>query len=171
MYALVTNISFHVPTNTGDAADYSHLIVLGQQPDPTPLTRTKQVSIDTKFARRKHYFLLLQNIKRSCLNTLDAHVNNAFKVSNDPTIQGWHAGMTTQEILDQLPAICGKPTPAEMELNDANFCGQYSTANVPKVLFRRIENCTEIVIMGNNPYTDCQLTNNAIRLLLITGLY
>ncbi len=102
---------------------------------------------------------------------LDARVNDAFKVSYDPTIQGWHAGMTAQEILDQLSTIYGQATPAAIELNDVTFCGQYSAANAPKVLFWCIKNCTKIAIMGNNPYTNCQLTNNAICLLLTTGLY
>jgi hypothetical protein len=74
-------------------------------------------------------------------------------------------------ILDQLSQIYGQPTPAALELNDVAFWSQYSAANAPKVLFRRIENCAEIAILGNNPYTDCQLINNAIHLLLTTGLY
>jgi hypothetical protein len=114
---------------------------------------------------------LLENIKQACFNVLNAHVNGAFKVLNDPTIQGWHAGMSMQEILDQLSAIYSQLTPAAMKLNDATFCSQYSATNAPKVLFWRIKNCAKIAIMGNNPYTDCQLINNAIRLLLTTGLY
>jgi hypothetical protein len=51
------------------------------------------------------------------------------------------------------------------------FRGPYSAANAPEVLFRRIKNCAEIAILGNNPYTDWQLINNAIRLLLTTSLY
>jgi hypothetical protein len=51
------------------------------------------------------------------------------------------------------------------------FHGPYSAADAPEVLFRRIENCAEIAILGNNPYTEKQLITNAIRLLLTTGLY
>ncbi len=58
-----------------------------------------------------------------------------------------------------------------MEINNVTFCGPYSATNAPEVLFRRIKNCAEIAILGNNPYTDWQLINNAIRLLLTTGLY
>jgi hypothetical protein len=47
----------------------------------------------------------------------------------------------------------------------------YSAADAPEVLFRRIEDCAEIAILGRNPYTDHQLLQNAIRLLLTTGLY
>jgi hypothetical protein len=58
-----------------------------------------------------------------------------------------------------------------MELNDIAFCSPYSAADAPEVLFHRIKDCAEIAILGRNPYTDCQLINNAIRLLLTTGIY
>jgi hypothetical protein len=83
----------------------------------------------------------------------------------------WHAGMETRDILDQLSQTYGQPTPAALEINDITFRGPYSAANAPEVLFRRIENCAEIAILGNNPYTENQLITNAIRLLLTTGLY
>ncbi len=98
-------------------------------------------------------------------------LNNAFKVSNNPPIIGWHAGMMVQEILDQLSMIYGQPTPAAMELNNVALRSQYSAANAPKVLFRPIKNCAKIAIFGQNPYTDCKLINNAIRLLLTTSFY
>ncbi len=79
--------------------------------------------------------------------------------------------MSVREILDQLSSIYGQPTPAAMELNDTTFRGVYLAADAPKVLFRRIEDCAEIAILGRNPYTDRQLLQNAIRLLLTTGLY
>jgi len=58
-----------------------------------------------------------------------------------------------------------------MEINDTAFHGVYSAADAPEVLFRRIEDCAEIAILGCNPYTDRQLLQNAICLLLTTGLY
>ncbi len=79
--------------------------------------------------------------------------------------------MRVQEILDQLSTIYGQPTPATMELNNVSFCSLYSAADAPKVIFHCIEKCVKIAILGQNPYTDCQLINNAIRLLLTTGLY
>ncbi len=47
----------------------------------------------------------------------------------------------------------------------------YSPADAPEVLFRRIEDCQEVQILGNDPYTPQQLINNTIRLLLVTRLY
>jgi hypothetical protein len=113
----------------------------------------------------------MQNIERACFTTLNASINDAFKVSNNPTITGWHAGMSVQEFLDQPSNIYSQPTPAAMEINNVAFHSQYSAAGAPKVLFCRINNYTKIAILGKNPYTDCQLINNAIHFLLTTGLY
>jgi hypothetical protein len=97
---LLTNIPFHLPTNPGAAAVYVRAIVTGQQANNTPLTRTEQASIDTTFNQRKHYFLSMQNIERACFTALDSSINDAFKVSNDPSVQGWHAGMRVIDILN-----------------------------------------------------------------------
>jgi hypothetical protein len=166
MYGLLTVNAFCLPNNPGPAADYTP----ADPNDRTPLTRTEQASVDAAFVCECHYFLTYQNIKRACFNALDGSINNAFKVSNDPAFHGWHMGMSTRKILDQLSTSYGQPTPAMMELTNATFCGPYSAANAPKVLFCRIKNCAEIAIMDNNPYTDCQLTTNAVCLLLTTGL-
>jgi hypothetical protein len=63
MYALHTSQPFHIPTNLGAADNGTRPVMAGQPPDLTPLIRTKQVSIGTKFNRRKHYFLSIQNIE------------------------------------------------------------------------------------------------------------
>jgi hypothetical protein len=53
----------------------------------------EQATVNTMFNRQRHYFLSIQNIERGCFTALDASINDAFKVSNDPSIWGWHAGM------------------------------------------------------------------------------
>ncbi len=60
---------------------------------------------------------------------------------------------------------------AVLEINNATFCGQYFAANVPEVLFQHIEDCAKVALLGQNPYRDWQVMNNAIHLLLTTGLY
>jgi hypothetical protein len=167
MYTLLTVNLFCTPNTPGPVADYTR----DNPANLTPLTRTEQASIDTTFAREKHYYHLMKNIEHACFTALDSSINDALKISNNPAIIGWHASMTVQEILDQLSMIYGQPTPAAMELNDVAFRSQYSAANAPKVLFRCIKHCVEIVILSQNPYTDRQLINNPIRLLLTTGLY
>ncbi len=170
LYSLLTNIPFCLPTNPGAAAVYVSAVVTGQPVNNAPLSRMEQASIDTSFNRRKHYFLLMQNIKRACFTALDLSINDAFKVSNDPTVQGWHVGMRVIDILVQLSLIYGQPTPAALEAND-HFCSPTSAADAPEVFFRRIKECAETALLGQNLYTVKQVITNMIHLLLITGLY
>ena len=171
LYNLLTNIAFRLPTNPGASAVYVRAIVTGQPVNNTPLTRTEQASIDTTFNQRKHYFFSMQNIERACFTALNSSINNAFKLSNDPSVQGWHAGMRVIDILDQLSLIYGQPTPMSLEANDHIFRSPTSAANAPEVLFRCIEECAKKALLGQNPHTDKQLITNTIRLLLTTGLY
>ena len=76
--------------------------------------------------------------------------------------------MRVIDILDQLSLIYGQPTPAALEANDHIFRSPTSAADAPDVLFRRIEECAEKALLGQNPYTDKQLIINMIHLLLTT---
>jgi hypothetical protein len=113
----------------------------------------------------------MRNIERGCITAPNASINDAFKVSNDPTIQGWHAGMCVIEILDQFSQIYGQPTPGVLELNSTVFHSLYMATNAPEVLFQCIEKCTKTALLGCNPNIDRQLITNTIYLLLTTGLY
>jgi hypothetical protein len=136
LYALLTPLPFHTPNNPGPSAIYLWALNLASRvPNPAPLTRTEQATINMTFAHRKHYFLSMRNIKRACFTILDSTINNAFKVSNDPAIQGWHAGMSVMFIPDQLSKLNGRPTPAVLKMNDMVIRGPYSAADVPEVLF------------------------------------
>jgi hypothetical protein len=170
-YALLTTSPFCLPTNPGAAAVYVRSQIPGQPVNNAPLSRMEQASIESLFNRRKHYYLLMQNIKHACCTALNASINDAFKVSNNPNVCGWHAGMRVIDILDQLSMTYGKPTPAVLEANNHIFCSPTSGANAPEVLFRCIEDCTKKALLGKNPYTTKQLITNTICLLLTTGLY
>jgi hypothetical protein len=102
MYAMLTATPFLLPISPGDTPTYVRASLAGEPVNITPLTRTEQATIDSTFARRKHYFLSMQNIERACFTALDSSVNDAFKLSNLAGVHGWHAGMTTVMILDQL---------------------------------------------------------------------
>ncbi len=151
LYALLTTQPFCLPTDPGATATYVCSQIPGQPINNTPLTRTEQASINSLFNRRKAYFLTMQNIERAYFTALDASVNNAFKVSNDPAVRGWHTGMRVINILDQLSATYGQPTPAALEENDHIFRSLTSAADPPEVLFRRIEECTETALLGRIP--------------------
>jgi hypothetical protein len=88
LYALLTTQPFRLPTNLRATVIYVCNQLSGQPVNNAPLTRTEQASIDSLFNRRKAYFLLMQNIKRACFTALNSSVNDAFKVSNNPTVQG-----------------------------------------------------------------------------------
>jgi hypothetical protein len=171
LYAFLTFNLFSLPNNHGNAAVYVRPTVAGQPINNTPLTWMEQATKDTRFAHEKHYFLLMRNIERACFTALDASINNAFKVSNDLVIQRWHAGMQVINILDQLSAIYGQPTPTILKTNDTVFHTPYPATGAPEVLFCRIKEYAETALLDRNPYMDLQLVTNAICLLLMTGLY
>jgi hypothetical protein len=98
LYTLLTPTPFRLPNNLGDATIYVCPVMAGQPVNATAFTRTEQASMDMCFARAKHYYLLMRNIEKACFTALDASINDAFKVSNDPTIQGWHTGMQVIDI-------------------------------------------------------------------------
>ena len=82
MYALITATPFRLPISPGDTPTYVRATLAGEPVNNTPLTRTEQATIDSTFARRKHYFLSMQNIERACFMALDSSINYAFKLSN-----------------------------------------------------------------------------------------
>ncbi len=135
MYTLITATPFRFPISPGDTPTYIRATLAGEPVNTTPITWTEQAAIDSTFARCKHYFLSMQNIKRACFTALDSSVNDAFKLSNLAGVCGWHAGMTTVMILDQLSGVYGKPTAAALDASDAMFRSPYLAADAPEVLF------------------------------------
>jgi hypothetical protein len=82
MYALLTAMPFRLPISPGDTPRYVRAALIGEQVDTSPLMRTEQATINSTFARCKHYYLSMQNIERACCTALDTSVNDAFKLSN-----------------------------------------------------------------------------------------
>ena len=79
--------------------------------------------------------------------------------------------MEIGEILNQITTTYGRLTPNALLQNDMLFRSAYSPADAPETLFRRIEDCQEVQLLGEDEYTPKQLLNNAIRLLLQCRLY
>ena len=102
---------------------------------------------------------------------LNDNVDDAFEVSNSTMLRVWNQSMEIMEILDQITTTYGRPTPNALLHNDMLFRSAYSPADAPETLFRRIEDCQEIQLLGEVEYTPKQLLNNVIRLLLQCGLY
>ena len=185
MYALLTPTPFRIPSDPGLLAIYytptaildsTGAPVLDAAGEPTfrappTIDRATQATIDSRFNREQHYWLSYLNIRRAVYNLLDDNIDDAFKVSNNPTLVGWNPTMEIREIFDQITSTYGRPTPAALLQNDTLFRSVYSPQDAPEVLFRRIEDCQEVQILGEDPYTAQQLLNNAVRLLLQCGQY
>jgi hypothetical protein len=69
-----------------------------------PYTREEKSTIDAKYAMVKNYFETWQNIYLVYYNTLDEHVNNAFKVEppTTPPTTEWNSTMSIHDIFDQV---------------------------------------------------------------------
>ncbi len=138
LYAFITQTPFRLPIDPGRNVIYVGVVDLNNPnaiPEAAPLSRTEQATINTMFTHPKNYCMSMVNIERACFMAVDACIKDTFKVSNDPTIQGWHAGMTVMSILDHLLNNYSKPTPATLESKDNAFHRPYSTADPPKLLF------------------------------------
>jgi hypothetical protein len=186
MYGLLPTTPFRIPSNPDPVAIYypPPVAIVDAQGAPVldaaglqtyhaqhTIKRAAQATIDAQFKRAKNYYILYLNIRRAVFNILDDNINDAFKVSNDPVLVGWNQSMEPREMFDQITSTYGKPTPAALLQNDTLFRSVYSPNDAPEVLFRRIEDCQEVQILGEDLYTAQQLLNNPVRLLLQCGLY
>jgi hypothetical protein len=186
MHGLLTTSPFCISTDQGLLAIYylTRIPIVDTQGDPVfdglglptykaqpAIGRAEQATIDIRFKCAKNYWESYQNIQRAVFNCLDDGINNAFKVSNDPALARWNPLMEPREMFDQITATYGRPTPAAILQNDLLFRSVYSPQDVPEVLFRCIKDCQEVQILREDPYMAQQLLNNAVRLLLQTGLF
>jgi hypothetical protein len=110
LYALIEPVPFSVPVNPGATLVYQNF---------APPAMVKMV--DYAFERNKNYFLSYSNINRACFCMLDDSIPIQVKVLNIPTLTGWNASMSIQEILTQLETSYGKPTPMALHNNDLLF--------------------------------------------------
>ncbi len=184
---MLSTSPFRLPTDPGPQAVYygARVPILNSSGNPPvndvtgnptyvpvpALDCATQASIDANFVRERNYWLSYKNIKRACYNVLNETINDAFKFSPDPNLTGWNPSMEIIDIMEQMTTMYGCPTPTALLQNDTLFCSPNLPIDAPKVLFRRIEDCQEIMTLGDDPYTPMQLLNNAIRLLLGCGLY
>jgi hypothetical protein len=186
MYALLTPTPFQILGDPGPLAIYYPtptaiidnegapvLDAAGQRTFnlPPPIDHATQATIDSQFNQACNYRLLYLNIQQAVYNLLNDSIDNAFKVSNSPALVGWNPTMEVRENFDQITSTYGWPTPAALLQNDMLFRSVYSPQDTPEVLFRCIEDCQEVQILGEDPYTAQQLLNNAVRLLLQCGIY
>jgi hypothetical protein len=155
LYALIEPVPFTVPVNPGATPVY--------QPFAPP---AMMKMVDYAFERNKNYLLSYSNINQACFCMLDDSVPNQFKVSNIPNLTGWNASMSIQEIITQLETSYGKPTPMALHNSNLLFRSPMSTTDAPKMLFYRIKQCQKIATLAGDPYTQMQIINMVMRILI-----
>ena len=181
MYSLLVTTPFRIPIDPGpvgiyypapvEIVDAQGALVLNAAGLPTyyaqlTIEHAAQATIDTQFKRARDYYDSYLNIRRAVFNILDDNIDDAFKVSNDPALVRWNQSMEPRAMFNKITSTYGKPTPAALLQNDTLFRSVYSPNDAPEVLFRCIEDCQEVQILGEDPYTAPQLLDNAVRLLL-----
>ncbi len=100
--------------------------------------RKEKSTIVAKFSMIKNYFKTWKNIYRACYDTLNAHVNDAFKVAppTTPLTTGWNETMSLRVIFDQLAPTYWKPTQDTMRQNNLTFLAAYNMQDPPEILFK-----------------------------------
>ena len=76
-----------------------------------------------------------------------------------------------QMILTQLETAYSQPTGTTLWENDKIFWAPFGANEVPESLFLQLERCQEVALLGNNPYSQTQLVNCAVQLLLQSGVF
>jgi hypothetical protein len=98
----------------------------------------REVKNHAEFLLAKNYFKTWKNIYHAVYDTLDMHVNDAFKVApaTNPPTTGWNGSMLLNNIFDQLQGIYSKPMPDMMRQNSLTFLALYNTQEPPELLFK-----------------------------------
>jgi hypothetical protein len=151
VYALLEPVPFFVPTDPGTAPVY------------TPFAMPAAIKmIDATFKQDKNYFKSFKNIYHACFRMLDELVPNQFKVSNSPALLGWKPTMSIELILTQMESSYGKPSAAMLFANDTLFKSPLAANDSPESFLYWMEQCQEIMTLGNLAYTHEQVIANAV---------
>jgi hypothetical protein len=98
-----------------------------------PYTRKKLLCITAAFQCQKNYYNTACNIYCAVYDTLDVHINNAFKIAPTTALptMGWKALMTINGIFDQMMWTYGCSIPDAMRQNMMTFLSPYNPQDSP----------------------------------------
>ena len=161
MYSLIEPNPFVAPVNPGPTPMYNAGFQANQQ-----MKTTEQL-----WDNDRNYFLSYVNVHRACFCLLDELIRPEYKVSNQPGLSGLNSTMSIQTILSQLETTFGKPTAAITFNNNTLFTSSFSPVDTPETLFRRIEECQEIAVLGSVLYSVQQIIGNTMILFLQSGIF
>lgn len=162
LYRMHSANDFQVPAHPGEAPSF---------PTHRRVQRPEQVTIERKFARQNNYHTSYINIYRACMDILFELVPEEFQVSNVAGQSGWNATMSIRDIFDQLANTYGRPTPQVLFENTARMHQPYNGSDPPETLFRRLDECQEIALLGRTAFSPEQLLLTARHLIEATGRY
>ena len=159
---LLEGVAFTVPADPGPTVVF---------PGGAAVARTVMKTTEATFERDKNYFLSYKNIVRACFRLLDATVSAQYKVSNNANLTGWNSTMSIIDILAQLQNSYGKPNMMTLFNNDNLFRSPMKSGDSPETLFYRLEQCQEVQLIGQVPYSPEQIISNAIRILATANIF
>ncbi len=160
VYALLQPNPFQDPTDPGAVAVYTQFA-----------TASMIKTADAIFTRAQSEWNSFRNINRACFRMLDELVSDQFEVSNIPTLTGWNASMSIMNMLDQPETTYGKPDAMTLFANDTLFQSAFNPNDASESLFHRIEQCQEIAVLARDPYSNVQVINNAVCLLMQASIF
>jgi hypothetical protein len=127
--------------------------------------------MDKRFEQDKNYYLSYMNTNRACFCMLNKNIADQFKVSNTPNIMGWSFSMSICLILEQLKTSYSKPDTMSLFHNNRLFGSPVPATKATEMLFYQIEQCQEIQTITQKPYTPNQIIGNAVRILMLSGIF
>ena len=122
--------------------------------------------IDSQFKIDKNMYKMYTNVHQAIYKLLVDNVLPQYQASNKPGLTGWDATMTIINIFSQIDTTFGKPDTQEILVNYAQFRAPLLTMETPETLFLCIEECQELQILAENPYTV-----NAVLLLRKANIF
>lgn len=161
MYAMIENVPFAIPLDPGPTTTYN----VGFQ------TTQQMRASEQLWESARNYFLSYENINRACFRLLDEIVRPEYKVSNFPGGIGWNSTMSIQDILSQLEMTFGRPSGTVLFSNNTTFTAPFNPAETPETLFRRVEECQEVAVLGRTPYSNAQIVGTTMYLFQQSGIF
>jgi hypothetical protein len=79
--------------------------------------------------------------------------------------------MSIEDILTQLANTYGQPDASAILANDDLFRSPFRTNNAPESLFYRLEQCQEVAVISNDPYTVNQMMTMSVYLLRAANIF
>ena len=129
----------------------------------------RQASVHTWEPKRECYDTE-QNVHRAIYAALRKAVPVDYHSNPTTGAAEWSINMTPLELFASLDPYC-KPTSMMVANNEARIAGAYNHTEPIAKLFRRFEECRDIALASNTPFSQAQLLSKFILLMEKTGIY